>query len=206
MLAICVVPRAALGFYADDSLRSGGVTASSRDAIHLPHARGTSHACEHAFAGEVAPPQAISSTIDVVSRLLTSPRMARVGAASPLEIEGGLNLYGFDGAPTDVVDPLGLATGGGNPHRTKKVRNISVNHPTRKRAREAAEHAHHGKPRPTPKKTDKKKREAYDEAQKYRSPEAHRDSEKHPESHFHDSNKSSQTAKKKINRHHVYPK
>jgi RHS repeat-associated protein len=37
-------------------------------------------------------------------------------SSDPLEIAGGLNLYGFDGAPTDVVDPLGLATGGGNPH------------------------------------------------------------------------------------------
>ncbi|MGC4064586.1 MAG: RHS repeat-associated core domain-containing protein [Polyangiaceae bacterium] len=34
-------------------------------------------------------------------------------SSDPLEIEGGLNLYGFDGAPTDVVDPLGLA---GNKH------------------------------------------------------------------------------------------
>jgi RHS repeat-associated protein len=37
-------------------------------------------------------------------------------SSDPLELEGGLNLYGFDGAPTDVVDPLGLATGGGDPH------------------------------------------------------------------------------------------
>jgi RHS repeat-associated protein len=37
-------------------------------------------------------------------------------SSDPLEIAGGLNLYGFDGAPTDVVDPLGLATGGGNKH------------------------------------------------------------------------------------------
>jgi RHS repeat-associated protein len=34
-------------------------------------------------------------------------------SSDPLEIAGGLNLYGFDGAPTDVVDPLGLA---GNKH------------------------------------------------------------------------------------------
>ncbi|MGC4064595.1 MAG: polymorphic toxin type 47 domain-containing protein [Polyangiaceae bacterium] len=30
-------------------------------------------------------------------------------SSDPLEVAGGLNLYGFDGAPTDVVDPLGLA-------------------------------------------------------------------------------------------------
>ncbi|MGC4064597.1 MAG: RHS repeat-associated core domain-containing protein [Polyangiaceae bacterium] len=34
-------------------------------------------------------------------------------SSDPLEVAGGLNLYGFDGAPTDVVDPLGLA---GNKH------------------------------------------------------------------------------------------
>ncbi|MGC4064584.1 MAG: RHS repeat-associated core domain-containing protein [Polyangiaceae bacterium] len=34
-------------------------------------------------------------------------------SSDPLEVEGGLNLYGFDGAPTDVVNPLGLA---GNKH------------------------------------------------------------------------------------------
>ncbi|MGC4064587.1 MAG: RHS repeat-associated core domain-containing protein [Polyangiaceae bacterium] len=38
-------------------------------------------------------------------------------SSDPLEVAGGLNLYGFDGAPTDVVDPLGLATGRGNPHK-----------------------------------------------------------------------------------------
>jgi hypothetical protein len=32
-----------------------------------------------------------------------------------LEIAGGLNLYGLDGSPSDVVDPLGLATDG-KPH------------------------------------------------------------------------------------------
>ncbi|MGC4064589.1 MAG: RHS repeat-associated core domain-containing protein [Polyangiaceae bacterium] len=34
-------------------------------------------------------------------------------SSDPLEVAGGLNLYGFDRAPTDVVDPLGLA---GNKH------------------------------------------------------------------------------------------
>jgi RHS repeat-associated protein len=39
-------------------------------------------------------------------------------STDPLEISGGLNLYGLDGSPSDVVDPLGLSTGGGGPHAT----------------------------------------------------------------------------------------
>jgi hypothetical protein len=113
----CVIPRTALG--SDDLLLglSYDATPPTLDSNHLPHARGASEACEHAFAGEVAPPQANSSACVLATRSPASPRMARVGAASPLEIAGGLNLYGFfDGAPTDVVDPLGLAVDGGNPH------------------------------------------------------------------------------------------
>ncbi len=34
----------------------------------------------------------------------------------PLGVRGGMNLNGFDGAPTFEIDPLGLSTGGGNPH------------------------------------------------------------------------------------------
>jgi RHS repeat-associated protein len=34
----------------------------------------------------------------------------------PMGVVGGLNLIGFDGPPNNVVDPLGLATGGGTPH------------------------------------------------------------------------------------------
>jgi RHS repeat-associated protein len=41
-------------------------------------------------------------------------------SSDPLELEGGLNLYGFDGAPTDVVDPLGLAVDN-KPHRRKQT-------------------------------------------------------------------------------------
>jgi RHS repeat-associated protein len=33
-------------------------------------------------------------------------------STDPLEIAGGLALYGFDGSPSDVVDPLGLSTSG----------------------------------------------------------------------------------------------
>jgi RHS repeat-associated protein len=29
-------------------------------------------------------------------------------STDPLGVAGGLNLYGFDGSPSDVVDPLGL--------------------------------------------------------------------------------------------------
>jgi hypothetical protein len=32
----------------------------------------------------------------------------------PLGLGGGTQTYGFDGSPTDVVDPLGLSTKGGN--------------------------------------------------------------------------------------------
>jgi RHS repeat-associated protein len=35
-------------------------------------------------------------------------------STDPLEIAGGLNLYGFDGSPSDVVDPFGLSTSGHN--------------------------------------------------------------------------------------------
>jgi RHS repeat-associated protein len=41
----------------------------------------------------------------------------------PLGVEGGLNLFAFDGAPTLVVDPLGLATGG-NPHLNRKIKDL----------------------------------------------------------------------------------
>jgi RHS repeat-associated protein len=150
-------------------------------------------------------PFGLSDRCHLYREVAVDPEVGSWISSDPLELEGGLNLYGFDGAPTDVVDPLGLATKGGGCSRRGTVRNISVRHPTRKRAKEAAAHAHHGKPRPTPKKADKKKRESYDEAQKYKSPEAHRDSEKHPESHFHDSNKSKQQSQKKLNRHHDYP-
>src|SRR5512145_2830419 len=47
---------------------------------HLPHARAASGASKHAFAGEVAQPQAISSQLDVLAMRLDSPRIARVGA------------------------------------------------------------------------------------------------------------------------------
>jgi RHS repeat-associated protein len=42
-------------------------------------------------------------------------------SSDPLGVVGGLSLYGFDGAPTDVVDPLGLNTSGGNPHPTEVI-------------------------------------------------------------------------------------
>src|SRR5690606_2042993 len=39
-------------------------------------------------------------------------------STDPLEFDGGFNLYGFDGSPSDVVDPFGLSTSGGacTPH------------------------------------------------------------------------------------------
>jgi RHS repeat-associated protein len=48
------------------------------------------------------------------------PRVGRWLSPDPLGIEGALNLFAFDGAPTVFVDPLGLTTGGtggGTPHR-----------------------------------------------------------------------------------------
>ena len=78
--------------------------------------------------------------------------------------------------------------------------NIGVKHPSRKRAREAAEHPHPGKKLPQPKKdAPKAKRDAYEEQQKYRKPERHPDS-KHPDSHYHDANKSNND----VNVHHYF--
>jgi RHS repeat-associated protein len=36
-------------------------------------------------------------------------------STDPLEINGGLNLYGFDGSPSCVVDPLGVSRSGRGP-------------------------------------------------------------------------------------------
>lgn len=114
----------------------------------------------------------------------------------PLGIEGGWELFGFDGCPTGDVDPLGLSA----KHQKK---NVGVQHSTRKAAKEAAAHAHGGKPRPTPPKSDKAKRKAYDDAQKYKRPESHPDSA-HPEPHFHDSNKVQAKERGKPNVHHTW--
>jgi RHS repeat-associated protein len=114
----------------------------------------------------------------------------------PLGVEGGLELFGFDGVPTIDVDPFGLSAA----HQKK---NVGVRHNSRKEAKEAAAHAHGGKPRPTPPKSDKAKRKAYDEQQKYKQPETHPDSA-HPESHFHDGNKSTAKERGKPNVHHSW--
>jgi RHS repeat-associated protein len=114
----------------------------------------------------------------------------------PLGIEGGWELFGFDGCPTGDVDPLGLSA----KHQKK---NITVKHNSRKAAKEAAAHAHGGKPRPTPPKSDKAKRKAYDDAQKYKKAESHPDSA-HPEAHFHDSNKDQAKERGKANVHHSF--
>jgi RHS repeat-associated protein len=85
-----------------------------------------------------------------------------------------------------------------------KKKNITVDHANRKRAKEAGEHPHPGKKLPTPKKNaPKKKRDDYNEQQKYKKPEKHSNS-KHPERHFHDRNKSKQKRRAKPNRHHTY--
>ncbi|NUP09295.1 MAG: RHS repeat protein, partial [Polyangiaceae bacterium] len=44
------------------------------------------------------------------------PEVGRWCSPDPLGLTGGLNLHGFDGAPTVVVDPLGLSTDSGHPH------------------------------------------------------------------------------------------
>jgi hypothetical protein len=79
LLVVCIVPRAARGFGGAHSTVASIVIASSIDASYLPHARGSSAACEHAFAGEVTPPQASSSARVDVTHSPASPRMARVG-------------------------------------------------------------------------------------------------------------------------------
>ena len=82
--------------------------------------------------------------------------------------------------------------------------NFTIQHSSRKEALEAAAHAHGGKPRPTPSKSDVVKRRAYEEQQQYKSPETHPDSE-HPVIHFHDSNKTLMKERQGINRHHAFP-
>jgi hypothetical protein len=78
-----------------------------------------------------------------------------------------------------------------------KRQNISVKHPSRKSAEDAAKKTRS----PTPKKdAPKKKWDRYNEQQKYRAPERHPNSA-HPEPHFHDGNKSTQP----INLHHTFP-
>jgi RHS repeat-associated protein len=94
----------------------------------------------------------------------------------------------------EVADSVGFV-------RRAGPRNIEVRHSTRKQALEAAQHPHPGKKKPTPPKSDTKKRREYEEQQKYKKPERHRNS-KHPEGHFHDRNKSKN---KKVNRHHTFP-
>jgi RHS repeat-associated protein len=46
-------------------------------------------------------------------------------STDPLELDGGLNLYGLDGSPSAVVDPLGLSTSGGAVHCYQGVRDAS---------------------------------------------------------------------------------
>ncbi|REK17696.1 MAG: RHS repeat-associated core domain-containing protein [Planctomycetota bacterium] len=85
----------------------------------------------------------------------------------------------------------------------RKPRQISVIHNTKKAAKDTAAHAHGGKPRPTPPKSDKAKRKAYEEQQKYKKPESHPNSD-YPETHYHDSNKSTQIKRHGVNRHHKF--
>ena len=90
------------------------------------------------------------------------------------------------------------------PYVPPKPRQIPVRHPSRSRARNAAEHPRPGKKLPQPKKNaPRKKRDAYDEQQKYKRPERDKKpNSRHPDSHFHDSDKS----RKPVNPHHYYPK
>lgn len=122
------------------------------------------------------------------------PEIKSFISQDPLGLDAGENIYDY--APNILmwIDPLGLA---------KTCRNISVKHKTRKEAKEAGAHSHHGKPRPTPKKSDKKKREEYKEAQKYKKPERHPKSA-HTENHFHDSDKTRKKERKGINVHHTW--
>ena len=124
------------------------------------------------------------------------PEVGRWLTPDPLGVEGGWELFGFDGCPTGDVDALGLSA-----KHAKK--NVGVKHNNRKDAKEAAAHAHGGKPRPTPKKTDTAKRKAYKDAQKYKHPESHPDSA-HPEPHFHGSNKDEAKERNKPNVHHSW--
>jgi len=78
-LAVLVVVQLCFGFVPICAASSSVTLAHRLATLHLPRARATSGACEHAFAGEVAQPQASSSARDVAARSLASPRIARVG-------------------------------------------------------------------------------------------------------------------------------
>jgi RHS repeat-associated protein len=62
---------------------------------HLPHARAASSACEYAFAGEIAQPQAELCPSEVAPTSIAAPRIARVGAGSHLGTPR--DLLGSDG-------------------------------------------------------------------------------------------------------------
>ena len=85
-----------------------------------------------------------------------------------------------------------------------KIRNFTVKHSSRKKALEAARHRT-GKPKPTPPKSNKRKRKIYDEQQKYKNPEAHNDT-KHPGVHLHDSLKEILISRHGLNPHQIFPR
>ncbi|MEC9691168.1 RHS repeat-associated core domain-containing protein, partial [Escherichia marmotae] len=141
------------------------------------------------------------------------PDVGRFIVTDPIGLRGGLNLYAYAPNPLGWIDPLGLRrTWCGRPQ------NKSTRHSTRKRAREAAAHAHNGRKRPQPPKNPplnatpeqlKKWREKwsrYNQQQKYSHPESHPDSS-HPEPHYHEGQKpdiSHQGDGRDINNHHTF--
>ena len=124
-----------------------------------------------------------------------NPDTDRFTMPDPIGLAGGLNLYQYAPNALTWIDPWGLRQ-----TFCGKAQNRSVRHSSRKKAKDAAAHAHHGRKRPTPPKHPphnasnseykkwKGKKDRYKQQQRYKKPESHRNS-KHPEPHFHEGQK-----------------
>ncbi|WP_225981527.1 RHS repeat-associated core domain-containing protein [Paracidovorax avenae] len=143
------------------------------------------------------------------------PDLGAFTTPDPIGLAGGINLHQYAPNPIAWIDPWGW-------NRTTycgKVQNKTTTHSTRKRAKEAAAHAHGGKKLPQPKKelpenaTDaqraalKAEQERYEQQQKYRNPDRHPNSD-YPESHYHTGNKPDITKpapiNNPVNNHHTW--
>uniref|UniRef100_UPI001EF58671 RHS repeat-associated core domain-containing protein n=1 Tax=Snodgrassella communis TaxID=2946699 RepID=UPI001EF58671 len=123
------------------------------------------------------------------------PDIGRFTQPDPIGLLGGFNLYQYAPNGLTWIDPWGLRqTFCGRPQ------NRGVRHSSRKKAKEAAAHAHKGKKRPPPTKRPpqnattsqlerwRRKKNRYNQQQDYKIPESHPNS-KHPEPHFHEGQK-----------------
>ena len=83
-------------------------------------------------------------------------------------------------------------------------KSIGVQKNSKKQAREAAAHAHRGKPRPQPSKDCPDKSKTWEKEQEYKKPERHAYSD-YPEKHYHDAHKDENKNRDKPNLHYTYP-